>query len=327
MGIEDKYYIIGVDGGATKTDVVLFDDSGNTLATLRGSGTSLTVYEEQAPVRIFKLIQQICKKAGISHLEVDAIGLGIAGSSNEHGRDLVFRELEAEQMTRSILIASDAEAAYEVGCPTGPGFLVSVGTGIICMSRTVEGKILRTAGKGHDDGDEGSAYWIGKKVLIDLSLGDSHVYHPEDMIEVRKTIEKSEDSADFDSAVEKIMTSPDSVAEIAALAVPICALSEAGNEYALAVIQEGTQAVADYIIDLVHLAEFKGQSILLAGNGGLITNQHYRKSVNDALQFDFRDISWLFSKLSPAYGAGLLAARLIDLDTRLEDIVKRIKDV
>jgi len=130
--------------------------------------------------------------------------------------------------------------------------------------------------------------------------------------------------AEFDLAVEKLMASEDHIKKTASLAEDICKAAEDGNELALALLQEATQAAADYLIELTNKADYRGKSILLAGNGSLIKNDLYRKSLNDALYFEFPEISWVISKLSPAYGAVILAARLIDVDLNLEKISGQI---
>ncbi len=44
--------------------------------------------------------------------------------------------------------------------------------------------------------------------------------------------------------------------------------------------------------------------------------------MNDELKFNFPEIQWTFSTLSPAYGAGILAARLYDVEVKVSDILK-----
>ena len=62
--------------------------------------------------------------------------------------------------------------------------------------------------------------------------------------------------------------------------------------------------------------------IVLAGNGSVIRNDFFRDSLNDELRFQFPDIKWIFSSISPAYGAGILAARLYGIDLQIGDILK-----
>ena len=62
--------------------------------------------------------------------------------------------------------------------------------------------------------------------------------------------------------------------------------------------------------------------IVLSGNGSIIRNDFFRKSLNDDLRFNFPDIKWTFSSISPAYGAGILAAKIHNVDIKVSDIIK-----
>ncbi len=324
MDLTEGYYILGVDGGASHSTGILIDDTGKTLAHVETGGMSISINKRSCPMKVVELAYELCKQANISAYDIDAIGLGMAGSSNEDGRDLIFREIEKEKLTRSTLITSDAEAAYEVTCPVIPGFLVSVGTGVICMARTEDGKIHRTAGIGHQQGDKGGGYWIGRQVLMAIAIGESHIYPIENFLQLKNLILDHFEETDFATAVEKITTGDDHIEKVASLAKPICKLAENGNEMALSVIQEATQYVGDYIVELAHKAGYKEKNIVLGGNGSLCKNNLYRKALNDALAFDFQKINWLFSKISPAYGGAMLAAKLIDLDIPLEKIAGQV---
>ena len=44
--MEDRFYIIGVDGGASKTRGILFTDEGDTIASIIDKGTNLSVNGE-----------------------------------------------------------------------------------------------------------------------------------------------------------------------------------------------------------------------------------------------------------------------------------------
>ena len=173
MTHEDTYYIIGIDGGASKTRGILFTQSGETIATAFEKGSNLAIFGETAANRLQAVINNLCDNANI-HLDlVDAIGLGLAGASDKDGRDLVFKMLDGLKLSQRALIANDAEAAYEVNCPGDFGILVTVGTGVICLARNENGETVRTAGKGHEQGDKGSGYWIGKQALLNLSLNET----------------------------------------------------------------------------------------------------------------------------------------------------------
>ena len=89
-----KDIFIGVDGGASITRGVIFDINGNALAFIESKGSNLAIYQEKAADRICTIIENLITKANINRDLVRCIGLGIAGSSNNDGRDILFKGLD-----------------------------------------------------------------------------------------------------------------------------------------------------------------------------------------------------------------------------------------
>ena len=318
----NEYFIIGIDGGASNTRGILINEKGETLATAFDKGTNLAVYGETAAERIINIISALCQSSKISFDHVDALGLGLAGASNEDGRDQVFRKLDALNLSKRALITNDAEAAYEINCPEGVGILVTVGTGVICLSRNSNGKTVRVAGLGHDEGDLGSGYWMGKQAILNLALNESSVMDDKYLEQIMNIFIQATNEDDFQIALQNIQGSKDAVQIIARLAEPLIQLAEEGNNVAISVVQEATHAVANYIITLTEELNYSKTNIVLAGNGSVIRNDYFRGSINDELRFQFPDIKWTFSSISAAYGAGLMAARLYDIDVGISDILR-----
>tara|TARA_Y100000590_G_scaffold470024_1_gene661447 strand:- start:802 stop:1791 length:990 start_codon:yes stop_codon:yes gene_type:complete len=320
---KDEYYIIGVDGGASKSRGILMNSSGDTLATAFNKGSNLTVYGKLAAERIIHIINDLCEHAHISIDLIDSVGLGIAGASNEEGRDQVFKALDALNLSKKSLVANDAEVAYELNCPGTFGILVTVGTGVICLARDNQKEMVRVAGNGHDNGDVGSGYWIGKQAILNLSLNESSVIGDADLEEIMNTFLYINRGNSFEEALHKIQAHPDYIRKVAALTNPLIKLAEDGNNVALSIIQEASHAIANYVISVTEKLKFHDNNIVLAGNGSVIRNDYFRKSINDELKFHFKDVKWTFSTISPAYGAGIMAAKLFnDLDIRVSDILK-----
>ena len=302
----DEYHIIGIDGGASKTRGILMNEKGETLSTAFDKGTNLAVYGETAAERIIHIISDLCQVANISFDLVDAVGLGLAGASNQDGRDQVFRKLDSLNLSKRTLIANDAEAAYEINCPGEFGILVTVGTGVICLSRNRDGKTVRVAGLGHEEGDIGSGYWMGKQAILNLALNESSVIGDKYLEEIMNIFLQSVDEDDFQTALENIQESEDSVQIIAQLAAPVIKLAEAGNNVALSVVQEATHAVANYISSLTEELNYSKNNIVLAGNGSVIRNDYFRNSISDELRFQFPDIKWIFSACSSSVQFNIL---------------------
>ena len=322
MKIEDRFYIIGVDGGASKTRGILFTSEGETIASIIEKGSNISVNGEVAATRINDVINNLCSAADIPLEYVDAIGLGLAGSSSQDGRDMVFGMLDNIKLSQRTIIMNDDEAAFILGCPGDFGILVTVGTGVNCMSRNTEGKTIRMAGKGHDQGDMGSGYWIGRQALLNLTLNETSVLGDKDLEDIMSVFLKHVDEEEYQTAMENLNENVDAVSIIAGITEAIIGLAEKGNEVALSVLQEATHAVSGYIITLTDELDYSENHIVLSGNGSVIRNDFFRNSLNDELRFNFPDIKWTFSSISPAYGAGILAAKIYDVHVKVSDIVK-----
>ena len=313
-------YIIGIDGGATKTFGVLVDGSGNTLAKANQTGTNLSLDPSGVPTIIIQLIKELCLAAKISLEDLSAVGLGLAGASNDDGRDLLFKELDRENLTKKTIICSDAEAAFKIGCPTNYGIMLSIGTGIICYSKDIKGKSFRTAGLGHGT-DKGSGFWIGEQLLWQLSLNQSAEISDFETIELAEILSQNTKDLSIDHGIKNLVNSEEKVRNIAALAKDICKLAEQNNDLALGIILEATREAAEYVIQIKELMDFQETELILCGNGGLLKNKFFRQNIVKALQFDFKSITWALSEISPAYGSALIAAELHELPLILQDIV------
>ena len=314
---------IGIDGGATNTTGILFDITGNTLATSITRGSNLRIYKEIAAQRISGLIDDLIKKSKVDYQSIKCIGLGLAGCSDEDGRDILFKELDRINLSDKVLLSNDAEAAYQVCCPNNEGLLVTVGTGIICIARNASGKLFRTAGKGHYSGDTGSGFWIGSQAIVKLSMHDEVcINNPNDSKQLLDKVYDVLDIDNLDNDLEEILKSSESVRKVASLSEHIINLADNKNEIALSIIQEATIALSEYIIDLADKLEYQSEKLILAANGSIIKNNFFRKALNDALQFNFSEINWIFSKIPPAYGAAILAAKYKNINIKISDILK-----
>jgi glucosamine kinase len=157
--------IVAIDGGGTKTLVATADVSGVVRSLRRGRATSplesrtwTTDLEEQ-------VLPVVRSHAGL---------LAVAAALPAYG------EVEAVSAAQRQAIAglfgavpqrvlNDVDAAHLGAFAGGPGILVLAGTGSMAWARDDAGQSLRTGGWGEVIGDEGSGYWIGRRILEAVS--------------------------------------------------------------------------------------------------------------------------------------------------------------
>ena len=159
-------YYLGIDGGGTKTQFTITDEKLNVIGTLN-KGTSHFKQIGLLGVRdVLKTgFLDILKKCNIKEEKLAGIGIGIAGYGNvkEHREaleDIVYDVFKDFNVT----LKNDVEIAHAGALGGEDGVVIVAGTGSIALSKKGE-NYKRCGGWGYTIGDEGSAYYIGKKII------------------------------------------------------------------------------------------------------------------------------------------------------------------
>ncbi|HDR6317154.1 ATPase [Bacillus cereus] len=153
-------YMIGVDGGGTKTEAIAFDKDGNEFVRVTSGFGNILIDFEEAFFHIMEAIDQ-CQK-GLLKGHCICICLGLAGVSGANTNELTVR-LKKKYGTQ-IEVLNDAMIAHAAALKGKDGILTIGGTGAICIGK--KGEVYEySGGWGHILGDEGSGYWIALQGL------------------------------------------------------------------------------------------------------------------------------------------------------------------
>ncbi len=158
----------GWDGGGTKTEVVLRDETGQqhfsaVFGPLNPNGAS----RDRVPETVRSCVHYMKEAAG----DLSAVGglvVGMAGISSHSARDLVEKALSEAGWQGPLRLAGDQEIALS-GAVEGPGLLLIAGTGSVCCGRDREGRSFRVGGYGYLIDDGGSGWAIGRDMLSALA--------------------------------------------------------------------------------------------------------------------------------------------------------------
>ena len=156
-----KYYI-GVDGGASKTAVC--SASIKKLNYVKAAGTS---WRENGVTKAAEIIKNAVYELTSGDLEGIAgmaMGLPCFGESIEGDRALKQALSEAFGNI-PIYLTNDVEVGWAGSLALEPGINVVAGTGSIAFGKDNHGNTARSGGWSELFGDEGSCYWVGRKVM------------------------------------------------------------------------------------------------------------------------------------------------------------------
>jgi N-acetylglucosamine kinase len=158
-------YVLGFDGGGTKTECVLMDATGKFLARgVSGPSNPFRVGVESATREILKAAEVCLEEARVERNEVVAVGAGLAGTGKPDLKEGMRTALAAAFPGAAIKIFTDLETAL-AGAGEGPVIVLVAGTGSAAMGRNGQNEIWRTGGYGPRVSDDGSAFDIGSRAV------------------------------------------------------------------------------------------------------------------------------------------------------------------
>jgi glucosamine kinase len=155
--------LIGADVGGSKTAVGVSDGQ-TILARAEGPGAALRPGRALASAgSIAETVRRALATAG--KLSGDVLVIGAAGAGREPEREELRKALRGESLAARVVVTTDIDIALVAAFETGPGIVVSAGTGSVAVGRDQSGKRHRIGGYGWQMGDEGSGYAIGRAAL------------------------------------------------------------------------------------------------------------------------------------------------------------------
>lgn len=158
--------VVGVDGGGSRTRVVVADEQGAELAAFDGGPSALRPGEaDRSAAAIATVVADALRAAGLSDQRPNAMYVGVAGAGRESDRQALLRALSKHQLADDLAVDADAAIALEDAFHDGPGVLLIAGTGSVAYGRGPTGILARCGGWGPVCGDEGGGVWIGRRAL------------------------------------------------------------------------------------------------------------------------------------------------------------------
>ena len=150
-------YVLGVDGGGTKTHCAVFDLQGRKKGLLQWGPTnheSLSGGFDELRTELEKMLGVLLKECGL-HLGDIAFGaLGMAGVDTRR-QHAVISGILREIGLKDFILCNDAFLGVKAGCPGGSGICAINGTGFSVAGIDPAGGMLQIGGIGQLSGDIG----------------------------------------------------------------------------------------------------------------------------------------------------------------------------
>jgi len=154
---------IGIDGGATKTECILVDATGEIVAKQMAPGSNpSTVGADQARLIVTDALCALLARARAidARARIEATRLYMAGSPP------FWREFAADLVDFGFTRAApDSEPVLELATDGHPGLVIHAGTGSFVAARDLRGGLHYAGGLGWRFGDPGSGYDLGRRAI------------------------------------------------------------------------------------------------------------------------------------------------------------------
>lgn len=309
LNVNDKNFIVGVDGGGTKSLAALADALGRITKTASaGCSNPRNVGVRVAADNIADSIHKIIKSEKNISIASTVIGLPAMEEEFKGREQEIIRALKKHKeisliFNGKVKIVSDQLVAFRAGSRCADGISVIAGTG--CAVHGWYGGLEAKANGWGWLADEGSGFWIGQKTfqLILKSL-DGRVFDTI-VVDLAKKAFKLKNAAGLVALVYK---NPEF--HVPHLAMVCRDADERGDANATAIMQSAGKEIAISIADVYQRLGFGKQVPEIVFAGGIFNSRTVIESAEAELKATVGPINIIQPEL-PVAGAVRLAMEFV----------------
>lgn len=304
-------YVIGIDGGGTKTLGAIANAEGEILSQFEVGSTnphsnSLDVVREN----LGKLTAKLVADANCTAEDVKAICLGMAGVDRPEDKPMITDLVHEFLPNAEVLPVNDGVIALTGGALRPFGIIVISGTGSISFGINEKGERVRAGGWGHILGDEGSGYTIALRALRAIMRAHDGRIEPTSL---QKSILEHLHLERPDQLLGWIRDINANKAEIAALSRLIHQAAANGDPVAVEILESEAEELAEIVEAVSRKLFLNGETnyeIIVAG-GNLRKADQYFGMFQKALAKRLPEINIMRPRKEPVEGAVILALDLM----------------
>src|SRR3989304_5963934 len=157
-------FVVGVDGGGTKTVALVGTVRGRVLGRSESGSSN---YHNVGPIAASKAISRAVieaqRQAGLVGRKAEIAVVALAAVDSVKDRMAAERFVRAAKIARKSIVVHDSLGALYAATRGSPGIVIISGTGCVAAGINKAGKHCRASGWGYIVDDEGSGYDIGRE--------------------------------------------------------------------------------------------------------------------------------------------------------------------
>jgi N-acetylglucosamine kinase-like BadF-type ATPase len=313
-------FVLGFDGGGTKTDCVLMDESGAILARSQaGPSNPLRVGFGAAITAIRAAARQALAEAALPEgVASAALCAGLAGAGPPESAEKLHALLAAEFPESKVQVSTDVALAL-AAAGEGPVIVLLAGTGSFSVGRNTAGETARAGGYGSQIGDEGSAYDIGRRAVL-TAMHENDRSGMDSLLGQRLLRElgcadwnevKARAQAASDEVFPRLFAVVATVADWLETSSNSCSETEARN-LAQGILRAAALDLTSLTENLAERLHLRGTRFAIAKTGGMFGRSKFLENqIDERLKSAFPEAEIGVLRVSPAEAAARIALRLL----------------
>ncbi|MBR6553392.1 MAG: hypothetical protein IKT91_02185 [Clostridia bacterium] len=254
-----KQYLLGADGGGSKTAFLLADIEGNPIATCtRGRSNPGDIGYEAMEALILEGFSSLCRENGVKETEIVSIFAGVAGLTSFKMNELLRAAMEKLFPCAHCDCSHDGMNVLYGAFPGGEdGAIVICGTGSSCFANAKD-SVYRIGGYGQFD-LTGNGYEIGKAAF-------AHVFRTLDGRDAYGVLAARLDEK-FPGGCHKSIFDINGYTktQFATFAPLVFDAAREGDPAAIAILEQNFAYIGELITTAANLYDGKPYSVALAG--------------------------------------------------------------
>ena len=297
--------ILGIEGGGTRTSVLLIDatDGGEVASFSTGPGNLQLLSGEGLRERLEEIRDRLPTSP-------NRIGIGFAGVRSEGDRERLTSAVSRIWPGIPAVISDDLTLALEAAnWPSScvAQVLLLSGTGSCCLGRHRDGRLVKVGGRGHIIGDRASSCDIALHALrAVVTISDIHADWPRLGTDILTFLQMNEP----ESLIEwSMMASKSELASIAQVVFNAAASRQ--DEIAIAILDRAAERLSKDSVHCAARVAAPGESVQFVLNGSvLLKNSRFADDVVERIRKAWPDCEILRLETPSVRGAITMALKL-----------------
>lgn len=324
-------YILGVDGGATKSHLAIFDSSGKCVGATAYGPLNHEVMEgslDELEERLGELLPRVLSDVGATADDIAFAVFGLAGVDTDAQQSHISGMISNIGFKNQIT-CNDAFLGVPAGCPDCVGICAINGTGFKLAAIDNSGVAVQTCGIGSFTDDMGGGHWYGLQAIASVYNELYRLGRPTIMREILFDLFGISRREDYLEIITEKYNSgnPDMIA----LNSVIFNAAAQGDAVAMSVLEASAEQYAGGIARLILDLDFppdKAVHVTLAGSVFVkqkvrILQELIAAKVNDAL--NGHPVEYTSLDAPPVAGAIMWAAQKAGFHIEIESVKAGLK--